>query len=716
MEHQPWSFNGHPYLLMRWRPNIIVAELSLSTLPLWVQVHGLPPEYLNQEVGKAITDRLGTFIEADTTEDSSFQGKFLRIRFQALISMSLKPYVLLHISATNPSTLQSSTAPTIFPLTYEKLPTCYFRCGRLGHNDRLCSSFPSWDNDESQGSNSCNNSLFSHWIRAESFHFKSWPLRHFHRGDDVLPKDSGATKPPTDKGCSSEKEKLLQSTNPDTCQRYPSRTGPLNGSPIPLGQVANRISSDLGLINQQDDLRYLCDCPLCDFYQVLILSKLSSMLVVNIFLDNGKPVYSSIQELRSALPRLFYVVVENAADPSINETLIWKGRSAGTHGVRLCGSSVAILMNGAKSAIHSRSSRFLEFHVVEEILFKQMFHNIELLKLKRKPWVAISVQQVAGRAFPSFPHIPRTVYLCFFTASLCLLELKRIGMADQNAKGEEFEKKAEKKINGWGLFSSKYEDAADLYEKAANSFKIAKSWDKAGSVYIKLANCHLKLDSKHEAAQAYVDAANCYKKTSPKEAISCLEQAVNLFMEIGRFSMSAKFCKEIGELYELEQNIQQSIVFFERSADLFESEEVTTSANQSKLKVAQFSAQLEEYPKAINIYEEIARKSLNNNLLKYGVKGHLLNAGLCQLCKGDVVAITNSLERYQELDPTFSGTREYKFLSDLAAAIEEEDVTKFTDVVKEFDSMTTLDAWKTTLLLRVKETLKAKELEEDDLT
>jgi hypothetical protein len=53
------------------------------------------------------------------------------------------------------------------------------------------------------------------------------------------------------------------------------------------------------------------------------------------------------------------------------------------------------------------------------------------------------------------------------------------------------------------------------------------------------------------------------------------------------------------------------------------------------------------YKKAIEIYEEIARQSINNNLLKYGVRGHLLNAGLCQLCKGDIVAITNSLDRYQ---------------------------------------------------------------------
>lgn len=289
-------------------------------------------------------------------------------------------------------------------------------------------------------------------------------------------------------------------------------------------------------------------------------------------------------------------------------------------------------------------------------------------------------------------------------------------MGDQIARAEEFEKKAEKKLNGWGLFSSKYEDAADLFDKAANSFKLAKSWDKAGATYVKLANCHLKLESKHEAAQAYVDAAHCYKKTSSKEAISCLEQAVNMFCDIGRLSMAARYYKEIAELYESEHNIEQTIVFFEKAADMFQNEEVTTSANQCKQKVAQYAAELEQYHKSIEIYEEIARQSLNNNLLKYGVKGHLLNAGICQLCKGDVVAITNALERYQDMDPTFSGTREYRLLSDIAASMDEEDIAKFTDVVKEFDSMTPLDPWKTTLLLRVKEKLKAKELEEDDLT
>ena len=48
-------------------------------------------------------------------------------------------------------------------------------------------------------------------------------------------------------------------------------------------------------------------------------------------------------------------------------------------------------------------------------------------------------------------------------------------MGDFIAKADEFEKKAEKKLGGWGFFGSKHEDAAELFDKAANSYKLAKS-------------------------------------------------------------------------------------------------------------------------------------------------------------------------------------------------------------------------------------------------
>lgn len=43
------------------------------------------------------------------------------------------------------------------------------------------------------------------------------------------------------------------------------------------------------------------------------------------------------------------------------------------------------------------------------------------------------------------------------------------------AKGADYEERAEKKLKSWGVLGSKYEDATDLLEKAGNSYKLAKT-------------------------------------------------------------------------------------------------------------------------------------------------------------------------------------------------------------------------------------------------
>ncbi|XP_014498331.1 alpha-soluble NSF attachment protein 2 isoform X2 [Vigna radiata var. radiata] len=296
-------------------------------------------------------------------------------------------------------------------------------------------------------------------------------------------------------------------------------------------------------------------------------------------------------------------------------------------------------------------------------------------------------------------------------------------MDDHMVKGHILAKKAENKLHACcPLFGSKVEDAALLFHKSATSFKLAKSCrilsltrnlfqnfffsfscfshtfncffvrsgDKAGSLFVESSACHMKLGNKHDAVNAYIEGARCYKKTSLQGAVFCLNKVVTIYEELGRHIMAAKYSKEIGDLCELNKDIDCARLHYERAAELFEIGDAATSVIQCKLKVAQFFVQLQQYQKAIKIYEDIARQSLNSNLLKYGVRVHLLNSGLCQLVKGDFVAISNSLELYQDLDPTFSTTREYKFLADLAASIDEEDVEKFTKVVKEFNDITPL--------------------------
>ena len=50
-------------------------------------------------------------------------------------------------------------------------------------------------------------------------------------------------------------------------------------------------------------------------------------------------------------------------------------------------------------------------------------------------------------------------------------------MGDPAARASELMKKADKKLNSFGLFGmgTKYDDAAEMYEKAANQFKLAKA-------------------------------------------------------------------------------------------------------------------------------------------------------------------------------------------------------------------------------------------------
>ncbi|XP_055801430.1 alpha-soluble NSF attachment protein-like isoform X2 [Solanum dulcamara] len=258
-------------------------------------------------------------------------------------------------------------------------------------------------------------------------------------------------------------------------------------------------------------------------------------------------------------------------------------------------------------------------------------------------------------------------------------------MGDQIWRGEEFVKKAEKKLNG----------------------------DRVGEVYVKLASCHLKLDRRHEAARAYNSAAHYYKKTkkSSIEAISSLEKAAHIFLDIGRLNAATGYYEEIAKLYENENNLELAMIYYQKTADLFQSMDLTSSANQCRQKIAEYSAKVGKYQRSIVMFEEIATYSIRNNLLKYGVRGHLLNAGICQLCTGNVVAINNTLERYQILDPTFSGSREFKFLMGLAVAIDKKDVAKFTSCLKKYDSTIKLDEWRTPVLLKMKDALKAKELE-----
>jgi len=266
---------------------------------------------------------------------------------------------------------------------------------------------------------------------------------------------------------------------------------------------------------------------------------------------------------------------------------------------------------------------------------------------------------------------------------------------------------AEKDKNRWSFFSSnsKYEDAAEHYVKAGNLFRVSRNWIEAGRAFMQAAEMCIKTNSNHQAANWYVKAANAFRKNGPKETIMCLDAAINMYTDAGRFHLAAKYQQEVAELFEEQLQLEEAINAYEVAAEYFDGDNSKSQATKCLLKVAEFSAQLEKYARAIEIYEQVGINSLGNNLLKWGARTHFLRAGLCRLAQEDSVGAQRAIERYQDLDCSFSSQRECKLLVTLTKAVVDFDVETFTNTVIEYDSLTKLDSWTTTILLRIKNTI-----------
>lgn len=73
----------------------------------------------------------------------------------------------------------------------------------------------------------------------------------------------------------------------------------------------------------------------------------------------------------------------------------------------------------------------------------------------------------------------------------------------------------------------------------------------------------------------------------------------------------------------------------------------------------------------------------------------------------------HALNRYEQASPSFSETREYKFIKEIMQHVEGGDEESYTAAVNSFDRISRLDEWHTHILLKIKKGI-AKD-DEDDL-
>ena len=193
-------------------------------------------------------------------------------------------------------------------------------------------------------------------------------------------------------------------------------------------------------------------------------------------------------------------------------------------------------------------------------------------------------------------------------------------------------------IFGFGK-TQKYEDAAENFKNAGNAYKLANLWQSAGECFKPASEAYQVLDSSTDVTGSLVEAAQCFKKTNPGEAVATFRQAIDLYNLNGRFGMSSRYCKEMAEVYEQDNNSEMALKSYEEAAELFENDGKKSNANQCLLKVATISAEHGNLSKAAEIYENIGKESMSSRLGSYSAKGYFFQSLLCYLAMGDNVQV-----------------------------------------------------------------------------
>jgi alpha-soluble NSF attachment protein len=258
----------------------------------------------------------------------------------------------------------------------------------------------------------------------------------------------------------------------------------------------------------------------------------------------------------------------------------------------------------------------------------------------------------------------------------------------------------------FGGGQERYEDAADKLQRAGHAYKAAKNWAGAAGAYSKAADCFKKAKNDGDTANCFIEAARCYIKAGDsKTATSLIEnEALPRMVDAGRLSQAAKLHEEVAGMLEEAEMYEDAMTNYQKAADFFSAENAASTAAKCSGKIAFLAAKTDppDYERAAQEFERVGRDSLASNLLKFGAKGNFFNATICVLARGDIVAAEAALGRFKEMDYTFPGCRECKLLDDICAAFKDSNVDAFTDAIYNFDQISKLDPWRTTILLKIK--------------
>ncbi|KFK24156.1 hypothetical protein AALP_AAs42246U000100 [Arabis alpina] len=125
----PWAFNDRMLVLQRWNPSM--DDLMLNFIPFWVQIRGIPLQYLDERVIRYVGERLneGEVDLVDYNPDVIAPVEFVRVQLTWNVDRPLKFQKLFQFQPG---------VNTLLKFHYERLRGFCATCGMLTHDTGEC--------------------------------------------------------------------------------------------------------------------------------------------------------------------------------------------------------------------------------------------------------------------------------------------------------------------------------------------------------------------------------------------------------------------------------------------------------------------------------------------------------------------------------------------------------------------------------------------------
>lgn len=264
----------------------------------------------------------------------------------------------------------------------------------------------------------------------------------------------------------------------------------------------------------------------------------------------------------------------------------------------------------------------------------------------------------------------------------------------------------------WAIFGyqrqgeGNYDAAAEHFKAAAGGYQMVKDWAAATQCLRLYAEALIQVGQPGLAAGELVEAAHCCTRAGD-DAAPLRRLAADTYLAANRFDRAAKCVLELATAAKEENDAAAAAELFAEAADLFEKTAAggdSADCRHCRIMLAELAASDAE---AAEMFERLGRDECvgrrRHGGASYLAKKFFLQSLICHLALGDAVQARQKQVQFADLDFSFPGSRENDFATQLIAAMDEEGSTEaFAEACADYDRVTPLDTWKTTVLLRAK--------------